>query len=796
MAAAYNCCFRTSLENAVDLVSIVIPCYNPGEWLLDAVASARAQTYPQIEILLVDDGTDQAEGLGYIRSAATRADRFLEQANLGLPAARNAGMRAAGGRFVLPLDADDLLDPRYVAEAVAAISAPDPAFVYSDCRVFGERQYIDALPEYNLYSLLDRNFLTYAALIRKDDWELAGGYDESMRLGYEDWEFWLRLGAANRFGRRLPQPLFRYRKRNGSLYDVALAHHAEIVAYIEGKHPELYDDRHRARIKAAWAPAVRFVGPRPAESQTIEDVCFAPAAEAMPPSGATEAPALLVPGSSGLDRQSGELAALAVWAGHQSLLLPDGSMAISREYAAKHKHGIERSLRPGDLAPQSTPGGTRYWNTLHRHLVNAELLSAKAWALHPLRSALRLIPLRLKERINRGLGRPLFDLSFYLQFQPQSLLLENTPIQPLRYCPRMSPGRTRVALITPHLGHGGAEKVLLELAGVLSADRFEVLLLATQSTDNRWSGRWRQAVAHVYDLAQVVTPQKTVAAIYSIVTNWKCAAVLVQNSLAGYAALPHIQRDLPHAKLMDVVHSVDENWDLISVTAALAAQIDVRIAVSGAVRSRLLACGTPESHIAMVRNGVDLERFRPSLETAPHDRKRILFAGRLDPIKRPSLMVDIAAELLCLRKEADFVFVVAGDGSEASLVRTLVRRKDLERVFEFLGHVEDMPPLIAAADIVLLPSRSEGVPLIVLESLACATPVVASKVGAIAEVVDESCGVLIEPAGGEASAFAAAIDRLLNHPGICREMGEAGRKKVAAEHDLRRTRQAYARLFA
>jgi glycosyltransferase involved in cell wall biosynthesis/GT2 family glycosyltransferase len=780
----------------VDLVSVVIPCYNPGEWLLEAVASAREQTYPKTEIVLVDDGTDQAEGLRYIRSAAARVDLLLEQANLGLPAARNAGIRVAGGRFVLPLDADDLLDRRYVAECVAAMSPPDPAFVYSDCSVFGERHYADALPEYNLYNLLDRNFLTYAALIRKDDWELAGGYDESMRLGYEDWEFWLRLGAANRFGRRLPQPLFRYRKRKASLYDVAFAHHAEIVAYIEGKHPELYDDQHRGRIKAVWAPAICFAGPRPAETQTIEDVCFAPKEGVMPPSGAAEAPALLVPGSSGLDRHSGELAALAVWAGHQSLRLPDGSMAISREYAAKRKHRLGRSFRLGRLAPQPTPGGTRYWNTLHRHLVNAELLSAKAWALHPLRSALRLIPLRLKERINRGSGRPLFDLSFYLQFQPQSLLLENTPIQPLRYCPRMSPGRARVALITPHLGHGGAEKVLLELAGVLPADRFEVLLLATQSTDNRWSARWRQAVAHVYDLAQVVTPQKTVAAVYSIVTNWKCTAVLVQNSLAGYAALPHIKRDLPHAKLMDLVHSVDEDWDLMSVTAALAAQIDVRVAVSGAVRSRLLACGTPESHIAMVRNGVDLERFRPSLETAPRERKQILFAGRLDPVKRPSLLVDIADELLSLRKKADFVLVLAGEGPEASLVRTLVRRKSLDGVFQFLGQVEDMPPLIAAADVVLLPSRSEGVPLIVLESLACATPVVASKVGALAEVVDERCGVLIDPAGGEASAFAAAIDRLLNDPGICRKMGEAGRKKVAAEYDLHRAREAYARLFA
>lgn len=299
----------------------------------------------------------------------------------------------------------------------------------------------------------------------------------------------------------------------------------------------------------------------------------------------------------------------------------------------------------------------------------------------------------------------------------------------------------------------------------------------------------------MYDLARVVPPRKTVAAIYTIVTNWNCGAVVVQNSLAGYAALPHIARDLPRAKLLDVVHSVDEQWDLISVTAGLARQIDVRVAVSDAVRSRLLACGTPGDHITLVRNGVNLERFRPRSETAARERKRILFASRLDPIKRPFLLVEIAGELLRLRPRADFVFVVAGDGPEAPGLRARVRRKGLEAVFELLGHVEDVPPLMAAADIVLLPSRSEGVPLTVVESLACATPVVASNVGAVSEVVDSSCGVLIDPARGEAAAFAAAIDRLLNDPALCRRLGEAGRKKVAADYDLNRARHAYAKLF-
>ncbi len=76
----------------MELVSIIIPGYNPGAWLLDAVASARAQTYADIETILVNDGTDNAESLHHMRAAAGQVDVYLEQPNRGLPAARNAGL--------------------------------------------------------------------------------------------------------------------------------------------------------------------------------------------------------------------------------------------------------------------------------------------------------------------------------------------------------------------------------------------------------------------------------------------------------------------------------------------------------------------------------------------------------------------------------------------------------------------------------------------------------------------------------------------------------------------------------
>ncbi len=166
------------------LVSIVIPCYNPTHFLDETLAAVRAQTWRPLEVILVNDGTDRAESLE-ILSRAAGVDCRIDQPNLGLAAARNAGFRAASGEYVLPLDADDRITPDCVAEQAAALAAhPDAAFAYPDYRVFGDACYVECTPEYNLYHLLERNTLIYASLIRRADWEAAGGYDERMRLGY------------------------------------------------------------------------------------------------------------------------------------------------------------------------------------------------------------------------------------------------------------------------------------------------------------------------------------------------------------------------------------------------------------------------------------------------------------------------------------------------------------------------------------------------------------------------------------------------------------------------------------
>jgi glycosyltransferase involved in cell wall biosynthesis len=785
-----------------ELVSIVIPCYNPTQYLLEAIASAKAQTRKAIETIVVDDGTDTVEGKEVLRSVSQKVDHYVEQPNGGLAAARNAGFRAASGSYVLPLDSDDVLQPTFVDECLAAIRAhSDAAFVYTDYRVFGTKNYVERLEDYNLYHLLDRNSLVYASLIRKQDWALAGGYDESMKFGYEDWEFWLRLGARGRFGHHLGKVLFEYRKHGPSLFDIARARHDELVGKIRSSHPELYAREARARIKARWEPAVCVVGTQPATGQTIEDWQAIDSTDPAQALAASKAGAFLLTGNQSLDPHSAELAGLAVWGGNRSIRLADGSVALSRRELAKSKDTAKLKPKRSRSRGTASPVAPRYWparfDLIHRHLVNAGLLSTDAWIEHPLRSASRLIPLRLKQRVNRLAGRPLFDLSFYLRFQPRSLMVSDTLIEPLRYMPKPRAARQRVALVTRHLGPGGAERVLLEIAGSLNRSEFELLLIATHSDearDARWLGEWQRHAEHIYDLAPLVSPDRLAGAVYSIATNWQVDFFMIQNSLEAYAAIPQLRKDSPGTKVMDLVHAVDQEWDVISATAAIAGNIDTRIVGTEAARERLRRQGAKEASIRLIRHGIDLQHFSP----APPRKgpARILVAGRLDPVKRPLLTADIALALMKRRGQPDFQFLVAGDGPEEQPLRRRLRQLAIEHLFVFLGYVPDMASTLAESDVVIIPSKNEGIPLVLLEALATGRPVIASDVGAIGEVLGPGAGSLIGAGADEVERFADAIATLLDQPALLEKLGREGRRKMEAEYDILESRRAYRQLFA
>ena len=230
-------------------VSIVIPCYNQAQFLEDAVESVAGQAFRDWELIIVNDGSTD-NSLEIARSLARRHGRLsiqvIDQPNQGLAGARNAGIVVSKGKYVLPLDADDILHPEMLQATVELLNnRQDIAIAYTDVRLFGHQggQWITG--KWDIDRLRHQNLLPYCSLYRREVWEAVGGYKAEMsRLGlggYEDWEFWIS-SAENGFGaEKIEKHLFLYRVKESSMYTEALKRDRQIKALIVLYHPKLYD---------------------------------------------------------------------------------------------------------------------------------------------------------------------------------------------------------------------------------------------------------------------------------------------------------------------------------------------------------------------------------------------------------------------------------------------------------------------------------------------------------------------------------------------------------------------------
>jgi glycosyltransferase involved in cell wall biosynthesis len=211
------------------------------------------------------------------------------------------------------------------------------------------------------------------------------------------------------------------------------------------------------------------------------------------------------------------------------------------------------------------------------------------------------------------------------------------------------------------------------------------------------------------------------------------------------------------------------------------------IAVSNEVAMRLRArFRVPARKVQVIHNGIDPSRYcrlpdprlRASLD-AGTGRPIALCVARLDRQKGHRHLVEAAAAV------PDAVFVLAGEGEERAALEGQVRALGLVDRFRFLGHRADVPDLLAACDVLILPSLFEGLPLSVLEAMAAGKPVVATAVGGTDEaVVHGETGLLVPPA--DPAALAAAIRAILTDPAMAERLGMAGRARVQREFSVAR----------
>lgn len=208
---------------AAPRVSVIVPCYNLGLFVEQAVDSVLAQTFSDVEIIIVNDGSTDPLTNDTLSKLQRPKTTVLTTENRGLPSARNAALALARGTYVCALDADDWLDSAFLEKTVSILDAdPSVAFVSTWAHCFGIEEWIWRQDRCDFPKLLAECVVLTASPVRRTAIDAVGGFDPDPGLfGSEDWDLWIGLVERGFKGTIVPEPLFHYRQREGSMRRLA-----------------------------------------------------------------------------------------------------------------------------------------------------------------------------------------------------------------------------------------------------------------------------------------------------------------------------------------------------------------------------------------------------------------------------------------------------------------------------------------------------------------------------------------------------------------------------------------------
>lgn len=234
-----------------ELVSIITPCYNDGAYLGECMEAVQRQTYPRIEWIVVDDGSSDKCTRYALQNIKKKGFTVLHQERGGPAAARNTAISSAKGKYILPLDADDTIEPEYIQKAVQVLETQLAIrVVYCKADYMGAVSGAWELPPFSIGRFLVDNIVFVSAVFHREDWMKAGGYSTTLVHGLEDYDFFLTLLELGCGFYRLEETLFHYRIKQVSrnkqfeedaaqvqeTYDLLYKRHASIYA----KHAQAY----------------------------------------------------------------------------------------------------------------------------------------------------------------------------------------------------------------------------------------------------------------------------------------------------------------------------------------------------------------------------------------------------------------------------------------------------------------------------------------------------------------------------------------------------------------------------
>ncbi|MCR0982458.1 glycosyltransferase [Roseomonas populi] len=789
-------------------IAVVIPAFRQPALLEEAILSVLASRGPRrVAAVVVDDGCPMpGTRAAALRFAAAHPGCvfLLRRANGGLSAARNTGIEFVlrawpGCRAVFFLDADNRLGPWLLHRAAALLEASGPAtgWIYPDFDFFGIPEHASAAGEHSLFMHLLENTSDAGSLVSRRVLEAGLRFDETMRQGFEDWDFWLRAGAAGFRGRHLPMAGFGYRRRAGGMRVEAERRRVGILAGMRGKLRPLAHPRRLLALESAEVPrfllhrsglpvAEPVVDPlRPSRPALDRAAARRQLVEAARHPQAVHAPPFLLFAAAGaLEVLAGwRLLHNALW--HAEIMLrgadavgivlapgPAGRLGVERAEGLPDHPALllYRTEAWQEAAALGAPfaSAARRGATLRLTVPDAPALPdprpeaeaefaglVDAFATrHPERGEWRGDWRRPRSRAHLGYAE-LIDAGAVL--------------------PWAAPDARDVALAVPVFEMGGVERVLARYAGVLRDRGWRPHLVLTGA---------QTALVPPDTLAAFETVQFPARGIEGVDPNEAhlgaplpgasglgdgvlrdavgqlapMAAVLATHARGIHAIAGALRRiGVRTAAGLHVVEREAAGAPMGNPHALLAheADYDAVAVVSEGLQNWALAQGIPASKLLLVPNGPGHEARAGAAESAlaarqgREGRLRSLFLGRLDPQKGLDRLRDIVALTPWAEWRAAGRAVLA---REPEPIPGLTVEPPAE--------AEGVDALLAWADVLVLPSRFEGSPLIILEAQRMGCVPVVTRTGAVAEMVADGVdGLLVEERTDPAVA-AAFADRL------------------------------------
>jgi glycosyltransferase involved in cell wall biosynthesis len=342
------------------------------------------------------------------------------------------------------------------------------------------------------------------------------------------------------------------------------------------------------------------------------------------------------------------------------------------------------------------------------------------------------------------------------------------PSLPNLFCPRVwTSGRIHILYLIPGCVAGGAEVFDLRIFSCLPRDRFRITVLACERPDGAWYEEFRAAADELYSLDRMARDRETrTAFLRYLMVSKRIDIVFNRNTFLGYELAAHWPAVSAETRFVDLLHLHADGEDWVRTSAPYHDKLDLRFAISEDLRKYATGkYGLSPGRFRVLKYGMSAEQM-PDLNVSL-DRRRAIrkkwgipdsacvvgFIGRLTEQKDPRRWISVAARIAAALPAT--VFLVVGDGEMLS-ESVAAARKRIRAQTIFAGYQSDAAQYCAAMDVLLMTSKYEGIPLVILEALACGTPVVSTDAGGVRECLDAKTGVAL-PGDAPDDAYAKAV---------------------------------------